>query len=67
MTMNDDIREKVKSRMKELGLSQYKLDKEHGISQAAVSRFLSGKRYNVPDEIHKLLEVLGLNLKVEDK
>lgn len=60
-----NIRSQVKKRMEDLGISQYELEKEHGISQAAVSRFLSGKRYKASDEVLKLFEVLKGKLVLE--
>ena len=67
MGMTETIRRDIQDRMNKLGLTQYRLAKEHGVSQALVSRLLSGERYEVSPAVLELLDVLGLELVVRPK
>lgn len=62
MKMNDQVRQVVKARMKERGVTQVKLAQEVGMEQPNIQRLLAGRVGAVPDSWQKVLDALGLEL-----
>ena len=62
MKMNDQVRQVVKARMKERGMTQVKLAQEVGMEQPNIQRLLAGRVGAVPDSWQKVLDALGLEL-----
>ena len=60
--MNDQVRQVVKARMKERGMTQVKLAQEVGMEQPNIQRLLAGRVGAVPDSWQKVLDALGLEL-----
>jgi len=54
----------IKAEMEIKGESQYSLAKNHGIDQAAMSRFLNGKGYHFYPVIEQMLDALKLDIEV---
>ncbi|EGQ8054305.1 LexA family transcriptional regulator [Vibrio alginolyticus] len=50
----------VKSRMKEIGVTQYDLAEKMGIAQGTVARYLNKKREPSIDDIGKMMGIVGL-------
>ena len=62
MQMNEQVRQAVKARMKERGITQVKLAQEVGMEQPNIQRLLAGRVGAVPDSWQKVLDALGLEL-----
>ena len=62
MKMNYQVRQVVKARMKERGMTQVKLAQEVGMEQPNIQRLLAGRVGAVPDSWQKVLDALGLEL-----
>lgn len=62
MKMNEQVRQAVKARMKERGITQVKLAGEVGMEQPNIQRLLAGRVGTVPDSWQKVLDALGLEL-----
>lgn len=60
--MDGKLTRQLKRIMKESGLSQYAMARDSGLSKAALSRFVSGKRGLTLRAADKLAGVLGLDL-----
>lgn len=60
------IREAIKSRMKDLKITQASLVEELGLNKGNFSFFLSGKRTLPLDDIERICERIGLELKPVD-
>jgi transcriptional regulator with XRE-family HTH domain len=65
--MNDEIRQRVRQRMKEKGLSTYKLADLVETVQPNISRILSGRSGSIPELWVKVFDALGLELTVKEK
>lgn len=65
--MNEQVRQAVKARMKERGITQVKLAQEVGMEQPNVQRLLAGRVGAVPDSWQKVLDALGLELVAQGK
>jgi predicted transcriptional regulator len=64
MAMTEDIRTQVRQKMKEEGLSTYKLAEAVETTQPNISRILSGRSGGIPKLWQKILKRLGLKLVV---
>ena len=62
MKMNEQVRQTVKARMKERGITQVKLAQEVGMEQPNIQRLLAGRVGAVPDSWQRVLDALGLEL-----
>jgi transcriptional regulator with XRE-family HTH domain len=51
----------------ESGLSRYAVSVRSGVDQAALSRFMAGKRGLSLDSVDKLVDVLGLEVRTRPK
>lgn len=60
--MSDTIK-KIKSHMDSIGLSPYKLSKDHGFPKSSLSDWFTGKAVPGIDSVEKLCSVLGLELR----
>ncbi len=67
MQMNEQVRQAVRARMKERGITQVKLAREVGMEQPNIQRLLAGRVGAVPDSWQKVLDALGLKLIAEPK
>ena len=67
MTTDRKIREAIKKRMSEKGITQRELGERLGITQGAVSQIISMERGKVPQSLIDVLEALDLELTVTDK
>lgn len=65
--MNDRIRQDIRSRMKELNMTQADLGERIGMAQPNVQRLLAGRAAHLPDSWQKVLDVLQLELVVIPK
>ena len=65
--MNEQVRQAVKARMKERGITQVKLAQEVGMEQPNIQRLLAGKVGAVPDSWQKVLDALGMELVAQYK
>jgi HTH-type transcriptional regulator/antitoxin HipB len=61
------IREAIRAEMKKRNLTQQQLADMMGVQQSSIARLLSGKRSKQPSMLLKILDTLGLELKVEPK
>lgn len=64
--MGMDLAEKIRKRMKELGMSQGDLALELGVSQQSLSHWLSGRNQPKLDNFFYLLDVLGLEIELKE-
>ena len=62
MNMTERIRQTIRERMSEQGLTQEELGERVGMSQPNVARALSGRSGSIPDTWRRILEELGLEL-----
>jgi transcriptional regulator with XRE-family HTH domain len=62
--MNLQIREALRSAVREQGLTHAKLAERLGITQPSVSQLLNGSYGKVPQSLIEVLDVLGLELTV---
>lgn len=60
----DQILKEMNARLNELGISRYELSKESGIDQATIKRILEGDRIPSVKLWLKLIDALGLNLRL---
>lgn len=60
--MNQQIRQAIKNRLKQQGLTQETLGNLTGMSQPNVARALAGRSGSVPDTWKRILEALDLEL-----
>ena len=65
--MNEQVRQMVKARMKERGITQVKLAQEVGMEQPNIQRLLAGRVGAVPESWQKVLDALGLELVAQNK
>jgi len=63
MTCGKDIERQLKDALKASGISLYELEKLTGVSNAALSRFMSGKRTITMETGAKLAKALHLELR----
>ena len=61
------ITEAVRRAIEESGLSRYAIAKASGVTQAALSRFVAGKRGLTTDTLDRLADVLGLEIVVRKR
>lgn len=62
MRMNEEIRETVKNRLREMGLSNSALGRQLEIEQPNIVRALNGRSGNIPETWQKILDATGLKL-----
>ena len=60
------IREAIR-RAEAQGLTRYRIAKDTGVSQAALSRFMAGERGMGVEPAERLAEYLGLRITIEPK
>jgi transcriptional regulator with XRE-family HTH domain len=65
--MSKDIEQKLLDAIKNSLMTRYKISRLSGISQAALSLFINGKRTLTLTSAAKVAEVLGLELKPKKK
>lgn len=65
--MNKEVRQAVKNRIGELGLTQAELARRADMERSNLHRLLSGKSGQVPDSWQRVLDALGLELTVQAK
>ena len=65
--MNEQVRQVVRDRMKEQGITHEKLAEVTGIQRPNVTRLLTGQSGTIPDNWQKVLDALGLKLIAEPK
>ena len=65
--MNDRVRQAVKERMKERGVTQVQLAEVTGMQQPNLQRLLAGRVGAVPESWQKVLDALGLELVAQQK
>lgn len=65
--MNKEVRQAVKNRIEELGLTQAELARRTDMERSNLHRLLSGKSGQVPDSWQRVLDALGLELTVQSK
>ncbi|WP_175607322.1 helix-turn-helix transcriptional regulator [Deinococcus marmoris] len=63
--MNQDVRQAVKTVIKEKGLTQEQVAEALGVNRVYVNRMLSGSTSKMPGRWSELLEYLDLRLTVE--
>ncbi len=61
-TMNEQVRQAARKRMKAQGITQEKLAEMTGMQQPNVARLLTGRSGSIPDNWQKVLDALGLEL-----
>lgn len=61
-SVNDEIREKVRARLEEEGLSRNKLADELDVSHQYISALLRGEKGGIPATWQRIFERLGLRL-----
>lgn len=62
MGMNEQVRQAVRERMKDQGITQVELGEQIGMAQPNVQRLLSGRVGSVPESWQKVLDALGMEL-----
>ena len=62
MMMNEQIREAVKTRLKEMNLSNAALGRQLKIAQPNIARALNGRSGDIPENWQKILDATGLKL-----
>ena len=60
--MNDQVRQAVRDRMKERGVTHERLAELTGIQRPNVTRLLTGQSGAIPENWQKVLAALGLEL-----
>jgi transcriptional regulator with XRE-family HTH domain len=65
--MKEAFSSKLRRAILESGLSRYAISVKSGVDQAALSRFLAGKRSLSLDSVDKLVDVLGLEVRLPRK
>lgn len=61
------IREAIKRRMKELNITQVRIIEDLGLNKGNFSSFLKGNRSLPLDDIEKVCEYIGLELKPKER
>ena len=61
--MSDKLSRGIRRAIEESGMSRYRLSRESGVTQAALSRFMHGKRGLTLDSADRLMDVLGLEIR----
>lgn len=61
------FREKIESRMRELGMSRKELAEKSGVNSCTVSSYLSGKREISNKNLTSIINVLGMKLTPTEK
>ena len=61
------LHEEIKAVMANKGVTAYRVHKETGIDQAALSKFFSGERALVSETVYTLLDFLGYELTIKKK
>ena len=64
---NEDFVNIIWERQRQLGLSDYQLARESGLSRSTISRWKSGKREPMTNQLLSLFPVVGLEIKVIEK
>lgn len=64
MNTDDLIRERIRSRMRERGLTQAELARQLGIKPPSLAQILSGRRSKVPESLLAVLNALDLQIDV---
>ena len=59
--------ERIRKAVEASGKSRYRLSKECGVSQAQLSRLMSGERGMSADSIERLADALGLEIVIRQK
>jgi len=62
MKFSDQVRKAIRT----CGLTRYRIAKDTGVSESALSRFMAGKGNLNLDTLDRLAELLGLSLTVRD-
>ena len=65
--MDEGIREQIKRCIKEKSVTQGEIAKALGIARPNITRMLTGRSGQVPDNWVKLLDYLGLELTVQHR
>jgi transcriptional regulator with XRE-family HTH domain len=65
-TDNDPIRDQVRDRAAELGITAYRLSKESGISQRMIREYFAGRKRLTTALLVKLLPVVGLSVRLSE-
>ncbi len=65
--MNEQVRQAVRERMKERGVTHEKLAELTGIQRPNVTRLLTGQSGTIPDNWQKVLDALGLELVARER
>ena len=65
--VNEGIREQVKAIMASRNITQEQLAELMGIERVNLTRMLSGRSGSLPKNWQKLIDVMGLELKVSEK
>jgi plasmid maintenance system antidote protein VapI len=60
--LDPTLAETILAKIKDSGMSQYRLAQESGVSTPVISRFVSGQRTLTLETADKLCRVLGLKL-----
>ncbi len=67
MMFGPELRAVVKERLWERGISQRDLARLVGVTEGAISRFLSGERETTFGTIDKLMDALGLEIVIRPR
>lgn len=62
METDELIRQRIRARMQECGLTQAELARQLGIKPPSLAQILSGRRGRVPESLLDVLEALDLHL-----
>lgn len=65
--MNEQVRQVVRERMKEQGITHERLAELTGIQRPNVTRLLTGQSGTIPDNWQKVLDALGLKLVAQSR
>jgi len=66
-TMREPFSSLLRRAILESGLTRYAISVKSGVNQAALSRFVAGKRSLNLESVDKLVEVLGLEVRMPRK
>ena len=65
--MNEQVRQVVRDRMKEQGITHERLAELTGIQRPNVTRLLTGQSGTIPDNWQKVLDALDLKLVAQSR
>lgn len=65
MDTDDLIRQRIRARMQERGLTQAELARQLGIKPPSLAQILSGRRGKVPESLLAVLSALALRVDVQ--